>query len=60
MHHHMCDTSKIGMGTEGQSVRTRAKGTIREIIRIIDLAGWEPYATRQGQAPMLWFSDTDT
>ncbi|HEY5865487.1 MAG TPA: hypothetical protein VI542_08060, partial [Candidatus Tectomicrobia bacterium] len=55
MHHHRCDTSKIGMGTEGQSVRTRAKGTIREIIRIIDLAGREPYTTRQGQAPMFGF-----
>jgi hypothetical protein len=55
MQYHIGDTGKIGMGTDGQSVRTRAKGTIHEILRIIHPAGRESYATRQGQAPMLGF-----
>src|SRR6266852_6926464 len=55
MQYHIGDTSKIVIGTEKQGICPRAKGIIHEIIRIIDLAGREPDATRQCQAPIFGF-----
>ncbi len=55
MQHHICDTSKIVIGAEEQGIRTRTKRNIHEVIRIIDLAGRKPDATRQCQAPIVGF-----